>query len=467
MNHKSLLSNISTAFLAQATSFVSSGLIAFLLPKVLGVDDYGYFQLFLFYVGYMGFLQLGLSDGVYLIHGGATRESLDKQLISQHFLVCLLIQIFFSICILLAGIFIGGSRGMVFFGVAFMLPFFNCKRFFGYVFQAINETKLFSNSIMITALSFMLPMLALLVLGINSFELYICFYSLAEVVGFLYCLIRARKILVSISRLSADIIKNVLYSIRVGIKLLIATLASTLIVGSTRFVIDAVWDISTFGKISLAITIVNFFLTCMAQVSMVLYPALRQTNNEERQSFLLKLRSVISLFSPAAFLLYFPVGYILLLWLPEYSETVKLAGILMPICVFDGLMQVVYLTYFKVERKEKELMWLNVSTVIVSIIGSCFFGFVINSIEATVAVPVFCVACRALVADRITLKEIGAKQDGVIYTLVAFSLVFVVSILFLPKILSFIVTLFLFVGVLCVRRKELVSILSGLRKMRK
>ena len=66
------------AVFAQGLSTAVSVILTLLLPKVLGVAEFGYWQLFIFYLGYVGFFHFGINDGVYLIHGGETRDALDK-----------------------------------------------------------------------------------------------------------------------------------------------------------------------------------------------------------------------------------------------------------------------------------------------------------------------------------------------------------------------------------------------------
>ena len=65
----SVILNIIYAIGAQALSMLLSILMALFLPKVLGIREYSYWQLFIFYISYAGFFHLGLNDGVYLKQG--------------------------------------------------------------------------------------------------------------------------------------------------------------------------------------------------------------------------------------------------------------------------------------------------------------------------------------------------------------------------------------------------------------
>ena len=74
----SVYKNLFYTIASNIVSFACSVLITLIIPKRLGIDDYGYFQLYLFYTTYIGFLHLGWADGVLLRYGGAYYEILDK-----------------------------------------------------------------------------------------------------------------------------------------------------------------------------------------------------------------------------------------------------------------------------------------------------------------------------------------------------------------------------------------------------
>ena len=100
MDKKAILGNMSVAFLAQGVSLMLSVLQTLLVPKVLGVEQYSYWQLYLFYVGYVGFFHLGLSSGVYLEMGGISRDSMDKDSVKSQFLFGVLFQTAMSLLII-------------------------------------------------------------------------------------------------------------------------------------------------------------------------------------------------------------------------------------------------------------------------------------------------------------------------------------------------------------------------------
>lgn len=65
-NKKKIVSNVMYALMAQGISLILSVLMALIVPKIMGIEEFSYWQLFLFYSGYSGFFHFGLNDGIYL-----------------------------------------------------------------------------------------------------------------------------------------------------------------------------------------------------------------------------------------------------------------------------------------------------------------------------------------------------------------------------------------------------------------
>lgn len=69
-NRAKFLSNLKFAFTAQLVSLTLSILLSLVAPKILGVEMYSFWQLFIFYTTYVNIFHFGISDGLYLRLGG-------------------------------------------------------------------------------------------------------------------------------------------------------------------------------------------------------------------------------------------------------------------------------------------------------------------------------------------------------------------------------------------------------------
>lgn len=412
MNFKSILSNLSVAIVAQGVSVVLSIVSSLLVPKILGVEEYGYWQLFLYYISYVGFFHLGLNDGVYLIFGGTPRDKIDKRTINSQFWFGFAFQAVFAAVIVIVastGAF-GADRGFVLFWTAVFIVLQNLMSYLGYVFQAMNETKLFSYTTIVERLSFLVPLVMLLIIRDTSYKPYVYAYFFSCSVGLVYCIYYARDFFSAGLLPVGDAVREGLGSVRVGIKLTLANTASTLILGATRSIVDMVWGISAFGQLSFSISIVNFILNFIMQVSMVLFPALRQGNEEELKSFFVNSRDITDLLLPAFYILYFPVVWILGLWLPQYLESFQFFAYLIPVCVFDGKMNVISTTIFKVKRKETLLLVINFVTVGVSALGSFIGAYLLHSAIFAIISAVIAIVGRSSFSELYIARMLGTDR---------------------------------------------------------
>ena len=90
---------------------------------------------------------------------------------------------------------------------------------------------------------------------------------------------------------------------------------------------------------------------------------------------------------------------ILLKWIPQYKESMEYLAIVFPICVFDGKMQLLYNTYFKVWREERILLILNMITCIVSFIFCFISVYIFHSVIAIVYSMVLVILIRSILGS--------------------------------------------------------------------
>ena len=87
MNIIETLKNIVYSFSANLISLLISVFMVMIVPKYLSMEDYGLWQLFLFYFSYLGFLHFGWEDGIYLRYAGKNYNELDSRTFPDNFTV--------------------------------------------------------------------------------------------------------------------------------------------------------------------------------------------------------------------------------------------------------------------------------------------------------------------------------------------------------------------------------------------
>lgn len=454
---KSVIGNVIYAFFAQGVSLFLSVLMSLVVPKILGVEQFGYWQLFLFYCSYVGFFQFGLNDGIYLKYGGKEYNELDFKLLSTEFWLFSFSQIVFSVIILCISLIFSSdpNRGFIYICAGIFLVLNNIAIFIGYIFQATNKVKLFSTSVIIDKAFFIIFVLALLIFKVDYFQIFCILYIIAKIISVIYCLVSGRRIILSGFCHFKVAIEEMKFNICRGINLMFSNIASMLILGIGRFFIDKSWGIEAFGRFSFSLSLTNFFLLFIGQVSMVLFPALRQTNSNRQKEFYFFSRTTLGVFLSAILLLYVPVNYVLGIWLPQYKESLRYLILLLPLCTFDGKMQMLCNTYLKVLGKEKILLKINLVSVCISSILSILGVYVFNNIYIVVIFMVLSVAVRSIIAERYLAFTFKSSVTKSIVLEVILVIIFISVTWFLNPLPSFLIYLGSYIMVLILKKKDL------------
>ncbi|MBT1173160.1 oligosaccharide flippase family protein [Bifidobacterium sp. MA2] len=469
MNLNKLFRNFGFATLAQALSMVLSFVISFLVPKLLGVEEFGYWQLFIFYISYCGFFLLGSNDGVYLIHGGKTYDELNKRSVASQFMVTLVLQAVFALAIALCSLFFmhEEKRMFVIIFTGIYLIFNNLTYYFGYIFQAVNETKTFSFLNVIDKLIFLVVLVPLLLLGTDVFYPYVILYTVAKTIACVWSFMLSRQLFSCGFLPIREAIRDTWESMTVGIKLTVANIAGMLILGVARFVVDAQFGIAEFSQFSFAITLENFFITFITQLSMVLFPALRQTSSEEQRRFFCHLRDLLSITLPIVYVLYLPVSIIIAWWLPAYSKALQYLAILMPVCLFESKMDLLGTTYFKVLREEQKLLRINIGSVALSTVGIVIGGVIMHNMNIVIIAVLCAVIFRSIYSEFTISGKLGVGKASMSILEIALAAVFIFSYRYLPTIVALVAVVIAYVMFILLYRntvKEFIDILQKLFK---
>lgn len=441
---KTAIRNIIYSFSAQTVSIILSVLMSLLVPKMLGVEDFSYWQLFLFYLSYVGFFHFGITDGVYLKNGGISYENLNKKEIKSEFKVLFFIDLLFLVIIsILAISFVKDSiRSYIIIFAGLYLIVANLNWYLGYIFQATNRVNLYSISVMIDKLIFLVFIIIAFITKFKNLYVYIPFYIFTTFCALLFSIYYSKEIILSKSYSIKKSFALAMSSAKVGIKLTLASISSLLIIGFGRFLVDKEWGIESFGKFSFALSLTNFFLLFIAQISIVLFPTLRNVNAKTAKDLFKKFNEILNAFLPIIYVLYIPIKVVLGLWLPQYKISLDYLALLLPICIFDGKNQMINNTYFKVLREEKKLLIINLVTLLLSATLSVIGVYVVKNIYFVIISMIISVAFRSIIGEKILYKSLKVRSD--LKTTLAelvYSIVFILVSIKFGSLYAFVMTL--------------------------
>lgn len=427
---------------------------------------YGYFQLYIFYVNYIGFFHFGWADGIYLRYGGAYYDMLNKRKLSGQFWGLLTFEIVISTLICLYGFVFTASeqKTTVVICTAIAVIIVIPRTLLQYILQCTNRIQ--ENAVVITIerVSYLIVVLIVVLSGLKTFlpiviaDLIGKFISLA--VAVFYC----RDIVTSIPERLYLVCKEAMRNIAVGCKLLFSNLASLLLLGIIRYSMEIHWDIITFGKVSLSLSVSNMLMVMVTAVSLVMFPALRRIN-EERYAYLYKtIRSVLMVSLLGMLLVYYPAKILLSAWLPQYSDSLEYMAILFPICVFESKYSMLINTYMKTLREEKKLMLVNICSMGLSILISWLTIFKLSNLDLAIFSIVVLLAFRCIFAELVVTKKLGLNEKKNMAIEVVTVLAFITTSWYIGGGLGMLMYLGFYIAYLFIQRVEIMQLINLLRR---
>ncbi|RKQ34277.1 lipopolysaccharide biosynthesis protein [Oceanobacillus halophilus] len=417
MNHKAinLLRNFSYTLSSNLLSLIISTLVVLIIPKFIGVEEYGYWQLYIFYTGYVGFFHFGWNDGIYLRYGGEHYEKLNKRLFhSQFYMLVMLQALFFVSFILISFVFLdSGNRLFVLQMTSFCMLIVNSRYMLLFLLQATNRIKDYARVTILDRVLYAILIISSLTINFIDFKWMITFDLVGKSLSLIYAMYLCKDIVFSKTFSFYFSFKEMIDNIHVGIKLMFSNFASKLIIGVVRFGVERSWSVSTFGKVSLTLSISGMMMIFINAIGIILFPLLRRSPEEKLPTVYITMRDFLMAILLGILFIYYPLKEILINWLPHYEEGLKYMALLFPMLLFEGKMALLINTYLKTLRKEKMMLTINLIVLTISIIITVITTIIFKNLDLAVLSIVIILAIRSIFSELYLSKilKVSVAKD--------------------------------------------------------
>ncbi len=461
------IKNLSYTFVSNILSLIISAVLVLVIPKLVGVETYGYYQLYIFYTSYVGVLYFGWCDGIYLRLGGKYYKDLDKPLYSTQFRMLGLMEIIIYLCIFLGSlVFVKDINKHFVIGAVCIAAVGMCLRWFiTFILQPTARIKEYAIVTISEKILFVVLSMSLMAAGYRDYKLLLAADVFSKYVslgiGIWFC----RDIVFSKTAPVKSAIPEIKENMSAGIKLMLASLSSMLIIGVVRFGVENHWDIATFGKVSLTLSLSNMVMSAIGAVSVVMYPMLRRTGEGSLPKIYSIMRVLLMGLIFGGIVFYYPAYRILSLWLPQYAESLRYAAILLPMCAYESKMSMLVNTYFKTLRLENLLMKCNMAALALSAVCTVISTLVLNSVTAAILSILIVLIFRCILSELLLAKHIAidVKKDIVIELIM--TVAFIVCNWFFGFV-GMLMYAVCYVMYLIIKRKDILESLNFIKSMR-
>lgn len=465
-----LFKNMSLLGISQVFALLVSAVLILILPRLIPMSDYGYWQLFLLYAGYVGVFHFGYSDGLYISFGGKDLKNLHGSQLRAQFAVFLIFQLLISLALIFFSFswFSNVNKRWVFVGVSVFLIIENYHKLLSFLLLATNNAATYAKSVIIDKILIVVFLFILLAAQQLSLTNLLFIYIVCRLASLIYLIVLYPKFIPQVTDTAkfGPAFSQILALCKIGIILTFSNIFGIFILASGRLVVEHFWSINSFAQISLAVSLAFFIMSFISQLSLILFPILCNAETSIQKKILRDGSLLIGFISVLGFGFYFLTHFFIKWWLPSYNESLAYLIYLFPIILFENKTQILYTTYCKSQNKLGLLMKVNLLVLFIAL-AMYFVAAQIHSIEFVLVTMFFALMLRSLILHFYLFRYFKLKTEKYFYIEIALSVAFILVYKLFGFWISGIFFLLAVVGYSLMALKDLKSIYFIFKDLKK
>ena len=390
MNYKKTLSSILQVTGSNIATILAGLIIAFVLPKIITVEGFGYYKTFTLYVTYLGLFSLGIVDGIVLDYGGYNYDELDRPLFRCYYKWYVLITVFFSlIIVLLAFLFDDWNLRFIIISLALNLIAVNISGFFQNISQITQRYKEYSWRRILQSIFNVVVIIAMYLFylsnGLDDYKAYVISLVVVNLCLTIWYVYTYRDIVFGNSNPLLAESHTVLHLIKIGFPLLFANLSSTLLLTLDRQFVNILFDTKSYAIYAFSYSMLSLVTVATSAISTVLYPTLKRSSLEYMQNHFSSFISIISCFVFFLLVLYYPLKWFITWYLPNYIDSLIIFRIIFPGLGISSVVTVIMHNYYKVLGKNMIFFKRSIVTILLALVLNILFYYFFKT---TIAISV-------------------------------------------------------------------------------
>ena len=382
-------SKILYVILGNFIKLTTSIAIAFLIPDILGLTDYGFYKVFLLYVTYIGFFQFGFVDGIYLKYGGTDYDDLCNENFRAFFRFYLIFQL--SIVFggfIVVNLFLKGDRQFIFNLLMINLFLLNLTAYFQFVSQITSRFREYSNRLIVYSVGNLFSVGIMFFFRLDSYKIFISLLLSVNLLILIWYVYTYRKIvfgnITKFMFIQSDLVSN----FKKGIPLLLANFSATLMLTVDKQVVELFFPVDDFAIYSFAYSMLVIITAFISAISITIYPLLKKIQMEKLHIFYDKYDSLIIILVCIGMIGYFPLKFLIPTVLPDYASSLSIFRIVMPALIFTSSVSTIKHNIIKVLDKNNQFFYITLISVVITVslnlVAYFYFGSLVGISASTV-----------------------------------------------------------------------------------
>lgn len=399
-----------TVFVAisQAVSLCLGIAKSLILPVLLGVSGFGYWQVYLLYVSYVGIFALGFNDGIYLRYGKYEYKDLPKPVFRSSIRIFIIFQLVMMVVVSLFVLFEPDAQKQVAMLLASInIPIAGLTGVLIYVLQVTNQFKKYSFFTVLDKTIVLFIILIAFVLKHDSYMLIIGADLFTKATILVLLIVSCRGLILGKAADLHEGVREIFSDVNVGIKLMLANLTGMLVLGFGRFIVERFEKVEVYGTYAFAISTINMVLVFITAIGLVLYPTLSRIDKSRYGVFFVEINNILGVLSFVSLLGYFPLKLLIENYMQEYTPIFSYLPIIFALIIIQTKMQILINPFYKLLREERSMLFANLSGMLIAIALVLPMYFLTESVTMVALATFLAMIIRAYLSQHFLEKKLS------------------------------------------------------------
>lgn len=371
MNQKAEIKNFIGVAGANILSLAVGVLTGLIVPKLLSVEEFGYWQIFLLYINYIGLLHFGFNDGIYIKYGHYSYDELPKQRFRTYFTFLFIFQGAIALLLSLAAYFLAGDkiRLWIFIYVAFNMVLINLTTFFAFVNQITKRFSVYTRLLSASKIIYILAIAGTLFVNERYHIIYIIVHTIVNIITLAGYMYKSRDLVFGTLDGILKNLRDIINNITVGFFVMIGNFMALAIIGLDKLFVERFLTLRDFAMYSFAAAMISVVYLLLNAVSTAVYPYLTRVRRREALKILYDKASII-IFILSGFTMagYFIFYFIVERFLPQYIPSMPITLLLFTTAFLKAKISIIGSNYYKALHLQKEYTFNNIFALLLGIL---------------------------------------------------------------------------------------------------
>ena len=438
IDRKKFIKNVFFVVFSNSLTLLSGILIGIVIPKIMGISDFGYYKTFTLYSSYVGIFHFGFVDGILLVHAGCNRENLDlnrfRLLGKSMFIFELIITMLGSF---IAMFFLINEYKMLFLFVSLNLFALNLTTYFEYIVQiTMNFKQLSIRSLIKTSMQLIAVLLIYILFKtvnyIISPYVYIAIVVSINYLLLIWYMITYRQFL--FGKAEKFDLNTLVFYLKKGVPIMCSNLLIMLIFAVDQIFVNVLFDKEIYAYYAFAYSMISLITTTTNAISIVFFPTLKNIDDEKALNQYENFNAYILIFSALSLCCYQIFCFIIDSFLTKYYQSLPILRIVIPMVLITTPITVVKYNFYKKNNMVNLYFVISIIVLVLSIVADIIVYFIYgNTISISIVSIVICLIWNLVIELIFCIKKRKKWIKNMMFLLIILACYYGIS--FIPNLL--------------------------------